>query len=99
MIDKEEAKRIAHLARLELPAEELERIAGDLNRIVEYVEQLQELALEGVEPTRHVLGLLNGYREDEVRPGLDIETALANAPERTSRAVKVPLVIATESSS
>lgn len=98
MIDHDEATHIAHLARLTLPDEELDKIAGDLNRIVDYVEQLQELDLQEVEPTRHVLGMLNGFREDRIRPGLSIEAALTNAPDHTRRAIKVPLVLGGEES-
>lgn len=96
MIDRDETIKIAHLARLELTSDEVDRFARELSQIVTYVEQINELDLSDVPPTNHVMGLTNRFRPDQVRPGLDIDQALANAPERTSRAVKVPLVIGGE---
>ncbi len=75
-----EVRRVAHLARLALSDQEVERFAVDLGRILEYVRQLQTLDVEGVEPTAHAMPVTNVFRADEPVAGLTREAALANAP-------------------
>jgi aspartyl-tRNA(Asn)/glutamyl-tRNA(Gln) amidotransferase subunit C len=81
---------VAKLARLRLSDEEVERMAGELSKILEHVETMNELDLEGVEPTSHVVDLVNVLREDVPRPGLDRDTALEQAPDATETGFRVP---------
>ena len=81
---------VAKLARLRLTNDEVERMAGELSKILEYVETMNELDLEGVEPTSHVVDLTNVLREDVPRPSLDRETALEQAPDAAEGGFRVP---------
>jgi aspartyl-tRNA(Asn)/glutamyl-tRNA(Gln) amidotransferase subunit C len=81
MIDREQVLHVARLARLELGEEEVERMAGELNGILEHVDRIGELDLEETPPTAHVVDLENVLREDEPTPSLSREQALANAPD------------------
>ncbi|CCQ92519.1 Aspartyl/glutamyl-tRNA(Asn/Gln) amidotransferase subunit C [[Clostridium] ultunense Esp] len=92
-ISREEAKRVAELARLALSEEEAEKMARTLNQILRYVEKLNELDTEEVPPTSHVLGITNVMRADEVRPSWPIEEVLKNAPDKEERQFKVPAIM------
>src|SRR5438045_6266607 len=81
-ISRKEVVHVARLARLELSEDELARFAEQLNAILEAVGKVAELDLEGVEPTAHPLDLVNVWAEDEPRPCLTADEALANAPDR-----------------
>ena len=81
---------VAKLARLRLDEEELERMAGELSGILEHVDRIAALDLEGVEPTSHVVALENVLRPDEPRPSLPQDVALASAPEPLDGAFRVP---------
>ena len=70
MIDREQVLHVARLARLRLSEEEVEPMAGELSGILEHVDRIAELDLEGVEPTSHVVELENVLRADEPRPSL-----------------------------
>jgi aspartyl-tRNA(Asn)/glutamyl-tRNA(Gln) amidotransferase subunit C len=89
----EEVAKVALLARLRLAPEELERYTGQLNSIVDYVAQLQELDTEGVEPLAHGIEVRNVFRDDVRGPALDREQALANAPKRNQTGFLVPAVL------
>jgi aspartyl-tRNA(Asn)/glutamyl-tRNA(Gln) amidotransferase subunit C len=89
-ISREEVLHVARLARLELAEDELERFADQLSAILEAVGKVGELDLEGVEPTAHPLDLANVWAEDEPRPCLSVEEALANAPDREGGSFRVP---------
>ena len=81
---------MAKLARLRLSEEELETMVGELSGILEHVDRIGKLDLEGVEPTSHVVALENVLRVDEPRPSLPREVALASAPEPQEGAFRVP---------
>ena len=81
---------VARLARLALTDEELDRLGRELNAILEAVGKVSELDLEDVEPTSHPLALVNVWAEDDPRPSLPVEEALANAPERIGDFFRVP---------
>jgi aspartyl-tRNA(Asn)/glutamyl-tRNA(Gln) amidotransferase subunit C len=81
---------VARLARLKLAEDEQERMLRELHAVLGYIEHIEELDLEGVEPTSHVVDLVNALRPDEVRPGLTREQALANAPEVADDGFAVP---------
>jgi aspartyl-tRNA(Asn)/glutamyl-tRNA(Gln) amidotransferase subunit C len=89
-IDREQLLHVAHLARLELRDDEVERLEGQLNDILEAVSKVSELDLEDVPPTSHPHDVVNVCAEDEPRPCLSAEEALANAPEREGNFFKVP---------
>jgi aspartyl-tRNA(Asn)/glutamyl-tRNA(Gln) amidotransferase subunit C len=90
VIDREQVLHVAKLARLELTEDEVERMSGELSSILEAIERIAELDLEGVEPTSHVVSLENVLRADEPRPSLPRERALANAPEAGDVGFRVP---------
>jgi len=89
-IEMQDVEHVARLARLELSEDELERFAEQLNAILEAVGKVSELDLEGVEPTAHPLDLVNVWAEDEPRPSLTVDEALANAPDREGDSFRVP---------
>jgi aspartyl-tRNA(Asn)/glutamyl-tRNA(Gln) amidotransferase subunit C len=90
MIDRDQVLHVARLARLRLSDEELERMPAELSKILEHVELMNELDLEGVEPTSHVVELQNVLREDEPRPSLPREKALQGAPDVANGGFRVP---------
>ena len=93
MITKKEVEYVARLARLKLTEEEKEKYTKQLADILKYINKLNELDTEKVEPTSHVLRLSNVFREDRVRPSLKQEEILANAPQVESKHFKVKKVI------
>ena len=95
-ITRDEVERVAALARLSLTDEEAERMADELDRILEFVQVLEQVDTEDVEPTSHVMPLRTPLREDRAVESLDPELALANAPAREGTAFVVPKVIEAE---
>lgn len=92
-VTKEDVEKVAVLARLSFSEEEKEQLTAQLNRILEYMEQLNRLDTEEVEPTSHVLPIKNVFREDVVVPPLPRDALLANAPRRSMGYFRVPRVI------
>lgn len=90
MIDRDQVLHVARLSRLALSDEELERMPAELSKILEHVEKMDELDLDGVEPTSHVVELQNVLRDDEPRPCLPREQALAGAPDVAEGGFRVP---------
>ena len=93
VITPETVKQVALLARLHLEGQALERLSGQLDEILQYVQQLQAVSTEGIEPTSHVLPLSNVLRKDEPSPSLSQDAVLALAPAQQRPFVKVPKVI------
>ena len=93
MISEAQVEHVAQLARLALSDEETQRFTEQLNAILTYMEQLNEVPTEGVEPTAHVLDLVNVWREDVVHQTLSAEAALANAPETAHHFFVVPRIV------
>jgi aspartyl-tRNA(Asn)/glutamyl-tRNA(Gln) amidotransferase subunit C len=91
-LSAEEVRWVAHLARLEFTDEELAAMTRQLNNIVDYVQQLQQLDTTGVEPLAHPLSLCNVFRADELCPSLPVDQALQNAPDRQGNFFGVPAV-------
>ena len=89
----EDVRGVAALARLRFSLEEEQRLTGELNRILQYMDKLNELDTEGVEPTSHVLPLGNAFRRDEVDPSPAVAEILAASPQRQGRYYKVPRII------
>jgi aspartyl-tRNA(Asn)/glutamyl-tRNA(Gln) amidotransferase subunit C len=90
VIDRAQVLHVARLARLELTEEELERMSAELSSILDHVERINELELEGVEPTSHVVALENVLRPDEPRPSWSRERVLEAAPDPAQGAFRVP---------
>jgi aspartyl-tRNA(Asn)/glutamyl-tRNA(Gln) amidotransferase subunit C len=88
-----EVEHVARLARLDLAPEEKERMRGQLDAILSYIEQLRRVDTTGVEPTAHVLPLVNVLRDDEVRPSYPVDAMLANAPEPEDGQFRVPRIL------
>ncbi len=93
MISRAEVEHVARLARLGLTDEEVERMAGQLNRILEAIGQLQSVDTSSVGPTAQVIALENVMRDDVARPGISREAALANAPLREGALLRVPVIL------
>ena len=85
--------KLAHLARLNFEDAEKEEIKLDLQRMIAFVEKLNEVDVSGVEPLLHLTGNVNVLREDEVKDSISREEALKNAPAHDDRFFKVPKVI------
>ena len=81
---------MAKLARLRLSEEEVETMVGELSGILDHVDRIGNLDLEGVEPTSHVVALENVLRADEPRPSLPRDVALVSAPEPFEGAFRAP---------
>jgi len=92
-ITREEVEKVAALARLSLLDAAADRMAAELDQILEYAETLSQVDTTDVEPTAHAIPLPTPLREDRALPPLDPELAIANAPEREGFAFVVPKVI------
>lgn len=89
----EEVEHVALLGRLHLSEEERERFTTQLNCILQYFEQLQQIDTTGVVPTSHAVPVTNVFRADAPEPSLTPEEALANAPDQDRDCFRVPRVI------
>jgi aspartyl-tRNA(Asn)/glutamyl-tRNA(Gln) amidotransferase subunit C len=89
----DEVKHVANLARLAITEEEAEKLTNELDAIISFAEQLNELDTENIEPTSHVLDMKNIFREDVSKPGLPVEEVLKNAPDHENGQIKVPAII------
>ena len=90
MIDREQVLHVARLARLQLSEDEVTRMTGELSAILDHIEKISELDLDGVPPTTHVVDVRNALREDVPRPSLPRDVALANAPAVDDDGFSVP---------
>jgi aspartyl-tRNA(Asn)/glutamyl-tRNA(Gln) amidotransferase subunit C len=90
MIDREQVLHVAKLARLRLNDKEVERMASELSGILEHVEHINELDLENVEPTSHVVAIENVLRPDEPRPSWSRDEVLERAPDPAGGSFRVP---------
>jgi aspartyl-tRNA(Asn)/glutamyl-tRNA(Gln) amidotransferase subunit C len=90
MLDRAQVLHVARLARLELSEDEVQRMAGELSKVLDHIEKIRELDLEGVAPTSHVVEVTDALRPDEPRPCLPPEVALAAAPEPLEGGFGVP---------
>jgi aspartyl-tRNA(Asn)/glutamyl-tRNA(Gln) amidotransferase subunit C len=90
MLDREQVLHVARLARLGLDDAEVERMAQELSKVLEYVDHIRELDLDGVEPTSHAMDLAGVTRPDVPVPCLPQEVALAAAPEPVAGGFGVP---------
>lgn len=90
MIDRDQVLHVARLARLSLTDGEVERMSGELSGILEHIEKIGELDLEGVPPTSHVVEVTNALRPDEPRPSWPREAILDGAPAVRDHGFEVP---------
>ena len=86
-------QHVVKLARIELSAEEEQRIGPQLSEIIQYVEKLNELDVDEIEPTAHVVQLTNVLREDQPRPSLSQDDAMRNAPKSANGLFVVPKIV------
>ncbi len=96
MIDREQVRKVALLARLELTAEEEEKFTTQLGSILDYFEQLSELDVSDVEPTTRAIDVSNVTRLDDLQPFGDRLALLNNAPDQDGDFFKVPKIMTTE---
>ena len=92
-LTKNEIEHVARLARLELTEKEKDEFTGQLNEILNFVEQLKRIDTKGIEPTAHAIPVSNVFRPDHTKPSLDPELALSNAPDRIDNFFKVPKIL------
>ncbi len=92
-IDKETARKVAHLARIAVPEDRLDGLAGEFNAILGFIEQLQEVDVDGVEPMVSVTPMRLKRREDVVTDGSQQDAVLANAPDAREGFFAVPKVV------
>ena len=85
--------KLSHLARLRFNADEKEKLRNDLEKMIQFVEKLNELDLNEVEPLMHMSSEINVLREDELRGSVSTEAALRNAPDQDGTYFRVPKVI------
>lgn len=93
MISREDVEHVAALARLGLTDDEIDLMQGQLNRILEAVNELRSVDTSSVGPTATVIQLENVMREDVARPSIDREAVLANAPLREGPMLRVPVIL------
>jgi len=92
-ITREDVQHVAHLARLHLTDDEIDRMQTQLSNILEAIETLRDVDTSQVGPTASVIALENVMREDEARPGMARDATLANAPLRDDPFLRVPTVL------
>jgi aspartyl-tRNA(Asn)/glutamyl-tRNA(Gln) amidotransferase subunit C len=90
MIDRDQVLHVARLARLRLTDDEVERMSSELSAVLDHIENISQLDLDGVDPTSHVVELENVLREDEPRPSLPREKGLEPAPDAGDGGFRVP---------
>jgi aspartyl-tRNA(Asn)/glutamyl-tRNA(Gln) amidotransferase subunit C len=90
VIDREQVLHVARLARLRLAPEEIDTMSRELSTVLDHIEKISELDLEGVPPTSHVVEVENVLRPDEPRPSWPRDRVLAEAPDATADGFRVP---------
>jgi aspartyl-tRNA(Asn)/glutamyl-tRNA(Gln) amidotransferase subunit C len=84
---------VATLARLDIDPDQVDRLAAQIDGILDYVDTLNQVDTEGIAPTAHAVQLVNAFREDAPHPALEREAALSNAPEQENGQFVVPRII------
>ena len=92
-INKEEVLYVAHLARLDLDDESIEKFAGQIDEILGYIDKLNQVETREIRPTSHAIFLTNAFRDDEPGEHLERDRALANAPDKEDGSFVVPKVV------
>ncbi len=92
-ITREEIEHVAHLSRLNLSEDELEKMTHQLDNILSYIDKLNELDTQSIEPTTHAFSISNAFRDDEVKNSLSQEESLKNCKKKSDEAFIVPRII------
>jgi len=92
-ISQQDVEYVARLARITLQPEELATMTEQMDAILGYVEKLNELDTDSIEPMAHAVPMANAFRADDIRPSIGVEGALKNAPQHDGGCFKVPKVI------
>jgi aspartyl-tRNA(Asn)/glutamyl-tRNA(Gln) amidotransferase subunit C len=92
-VDREKLEKIATLARLEFDEKDAEKMVRDLGNMISFVEKLNEVNTDGVEPLTTMSHEVNSLRDDEVKPHLDRDVALSSAPKKDAQYFRVPKVL------
>ncbi|MFH1196186.1 MAG: Asp-tRNA(Asn)/Glu-tRNA(Gln) amidotransferase subunit GatC [bacterium] len=92
-VSKKDVEYIANLARLKYSENDLDEMTNDMNKILQYMDKLNELNTDSVEPLSNPLDAVNVFRDDELKPSIDTLAALKNAPDKDDKFFKVPKVI------
>ncbi len=92
-INREIVEYVAHLARIELDAKELERLSRQLKGILDFIDKLKNADINNISPTSHILPINNISRQDEIKASLPAQKALENAPDKEGNYFSVPKVI------
>ncbi len=92
-LSRDEVEHVAHLARVGMTEEDIERFSHQLSDVLDYFERLDRVDIEGVPPTSHTLPLHNVMREDETAPPFDVDDILANAPNQEERRFRVRAIL------
>ena len=90
MLSRSQVTHVARLARLELSQDEVDKMAVELSKVLDHIEKISELELDGVAPTSHVVDVVNALRPDEPVPSLPHDVALASAPQPVAGGFGVP---------
>jgi aspartyl-tRNA(Asn)/glutamyl-tRNA(Gln) amidotransferase subunit C len=90
MLERDQVLHVAKLARLRLGDDEVEKMAAELSHVLDHIEKIRELDLAGVEPTSHVVDVVNALRPDVPVPSLPVEVALSQAPDPVAGGFGVP---------
>ena len=90
MISRDQVQHVARLARLRLSEDEIDRMSRELSSVLDHIEKISELDLDGVPPTSHVIEVENVMRPDEPRPSWPVERVLELAPDTTEAGFRVP---------
>lgn len=98
-VTPELVRHVARLARLQLSDEHLARLATQLESILQYVDQIEQVDVTGTEPMAHALPLHNVFRDDVIEPSLPLEKVLQNAPDSDGPYFKVPKILGAEEDS
>lgn len=92
-ITKEQVEHVAKLARLNLTEEEKEHFTNDMEAIISFADQINELDIKDVKPTDHVIPINNVFRDDVIKPSMDREQLLKNAPSQENGCFSVPKIV------
>jgi aspartyl-tRNA(Asn)/glutamyl-tRNA(Gln) amidotransferase subunit C len=92
-ISREEVEKVSLLGRLLLSEEELDKMTTQLGQILQYMDLLAEVDTDGVEPMAHAFDVSDVFRDDQLRPSIDRDQALGNAPNRDDDCYRVPAVL------
>ncbi|MFT5207403.1 MAG: aspartyl-tRNA(Asn)/glutamyl-tRNA(Gln) amidotransferase subunit C [Candidatus Omnitrophota bacterium] len=92
-MNADEVKNMGRLSRIKLSEDECATLAGEFDHILEHIQKLNELDVDGIEPVSHPFNLKNVFRKDEVRPSLGADTLMKIAPQSKGDMIRVPKVI------